>query len=364
MFLKKLAYIALGALFLSAGTMSSRAETLPAVVRIGLPGTVGTDMRAGRRSALNKSMVDEIEKAFEGTGTKIEVSYFVNAGPGINEAFAADQIDFTVYGDFPAVIARSGGIDIKLLAPANRGASESYLVVPTDSTATSIEDLKGKRLSVNMGRPWVLALTRLTESKGLKFTDFQLYNLVMPDGDAAVSAHSVDATYTLDGLQLKAANAGKIIWSTRDAPLDWKFSADLFGAKRFIDKYPDAVTRVVEGTLRAAHKNSLPENRDSYIRDYAEGQLIPYELAVESWNGKDVKAALSPLFDPFVAAHYADVTAFAIQNKLIRKSFAVGDLLEPKFANAALAKLSLTDFWTPVDAQGKPVAKSVTATAP
>jgi sulfonate transport system substrate-binding protein len=237
-------------------------------------------------------------------------------------------------------------------------------VVPTDSTATSIEDLKGKRLSVNMGRPWVLALTRLTESKGLKFSDFQLYNLVMPDGDAAVSAHSVDATYTLDGLQLKAANAGKIIWSTHDAPLDWKFSADLFGAKKFIDKYPDAVARVVDGTIQAAHKNSLPENRDTYIHDYAEGQLIPYELALESWNGKDVKAALSPLFDPFVPAHYADVVSFAIQNKLIRKSFAVDDLLEPKFATAALAKLGWADFWTPVDAQGKPISKSASAATP
>jgi len=83
-----------------------------------------------------------------------------------------------------------------------------------------------------MGRPWVLALTRLVESNGLKLSDFQLYNLVMPDGDAAVAAHSVDATYTLDGLQVQAQGGGKIIWSTRDAPLDWKFTAELFGARR------------------------------------------------------------------------------------------------------------------------------------
>ncbi len=364
MFKKKTVFAALAGLFLLSGIIPVSAETLPGVIRIGLPGTVSSDMRAGRQSALNKSMIEEIEKSFEGSGTKIEVSYFVNAGPGINEAFAANQIDFTYYGDFPAVIARSGGIDIKLLVPISRGASESYLVVPTDSSATSIEDLKGKRLSVNMGRPWVLALTRLVESKGLKLSDFQLYNLVMPDGDAAVAAHSVDATYTLDGLQLKAANAGKIIWSTRDAPLDWKFSADLFGAKKFIDQYPDAVARVVEATIRSAHKNSLPENRDTYIREYAEGQLIPYELALESWNGKDVKAALSPLFDPFVSGHYEDVIAFAIKNKLIRKSFTATDLLEPKFAEAALAKLALKDFWAPVDPKGNPLSKAAIAAAP
>lgn len=358
---RKFAAVALSLLVSSIGTIPARAETPPSVIRIGLPGSVGSDMRAGRRSAPNAALVEALEKEFAGSGTKIQISYFINAGPGINEAFAADQIDFTAYGDFPAVIAKSGGIDIKLLVPGSRGASESYLVVPTDSPATSISDLKGKRLSVNMGRPWVLALTRLAESKGLKLSDFQLYNLVMPDGDAAVAAHSVDATYTLDGLQLQAQKAGKIIWSTREAPLDWKFSAELFGTRKFTEKYPETTARVVEAAVRSAHDNSLPENRDDYIRSYAEGQAIPLDLATESWKGKDVKAALSPLFDPFVAAHYADVTAFALQNKLIRKSFAVADLLEPKFANAAIAKLGLTDFWTPVDAQGKPISKSASA---
>jgi sulfonate transport system substrate-binding protein len=357
----KFAAISLIALSSSAMTMPARSETPPAVIRIGLPGTVSSDMHAGRRSALNKALLDALDKHLEGTGIKVEVSYFVNAGPGINEAFAADQIDFTEYGDFPAVIAKSGGIDIKLLVPGSRGASESYLVVPTDSPATSISDLKGKRLSVNMGRPWVLALTRLAESKGLKLSDFQLYNLVMPDGDAAVAAHSVDATYTLDGLQLKGQNAGKIIWSTRDAPLDWKFSAELFGTRKFVEKYPETTARIVEAAIRSAYDNSLPENRDAYVRAYAEGQAIPQDLAAESWKGKDIKAALSPLFDPYVAAHYADVAAFAQQNKLIRKSFAIDDLLEPKFVNAALSKLGLTDFWTPVDAKGNPVSKSASA---
>jgi sulfonate transport system substrate-binding protein len=138
MSIRKFAITVLAILVTSAPAIPARSETAPTVIRIGLPASTGSDTRTGRRSALNKAMVDEIEKAFDGTATKVEVSYFVNAGPGINEAFAADQIDFTVYGDFPAVIARSGGIDIKLLVPAQRGASESYLVVPNDSPATSI----------------------------------------------------------------------------------------------------------------------------------------------------------------------------------------------------------------------------------
>src|SRR5690606_4731816 len=73
-------------------------------------------------------------------------------GPAFNEALAKGAIDFASYGDFPAIIARSGGIDIKLIVPSGRGMN-SYLVVPVDSPAQSIEDLKRKRVSIHRGRP-------------------------------------------------------------------------------------------------------------------------------------------------------------------------------------------------------------------
>lgn len=355
MFMRGLSIVGLGLALLLSVAPAAYAETLPTVIRFGLPGTVGKDGRSGAGSASNKATVDALAEEFAGGGTKIEWSYFVNAGPGLNEAFAAHQIDFTVYGDFPAVIARSGGIKIKLLAPGTRGTSDSYLVVPADSPAKSIADLKGKRVALNMGRPWVLAFSRLAEANGLKLSDFQLFNLVMPDGDAAVAAHSVDATFTIDGLQLQARGVGKILWSTRDAPLDWKFTAELFGREEFVDKYPETTARIVKAFIRAAHHNSLPENRDEYLREWSESQLIPYDLVVENWKGRDLKSGLSPLFDPYVPAHYQDVIAYALQNKLIRRSFAVDELLEPKFAVAALSDLKLADFWTPVDAKGNPV---------
>ena len=343
-------------LFMLASTAGAQAETPPQVIRFGLPGTLGQDGRTVPGGATNRVLYDELTKEFEKDGPKIEWSYYVNAGPGLNEAFAANQIDFTNYGDFPAVIARAGGIKIKLLAPGTRGTSDSYLVVPPDSPAKSIADLKGKRIALNMGRPWVLAFTHLAESQGLKLSDFQIFNLVMPDGDAAVASHSVDATYTLDGLQLVGRGVGKILWSTRDAPLDWKFSAELFGREDFIDRYPETTYRIVKAAIRAAYRNSLPEAREAYLRDYASAQLIPYDLLLDSWKGRDLKPGLSPLFDPFTTAHYQQVIDYAAQTKLTRKTFNTSDLLAPKMAEAALAELKLGDFWVPLDAKGNPVA--------
>jgi sulfonate transport system substrate-binding protein len=294
-------------------------------------------------------LIEAVDHELAGTGTKVEWVYFVNVGPGINEAFAASQIVFAGYGDFPAVIARSGGVPIKLLVPSTRGTLESYLVVPPDSAATSLKDLKGKRISVNFGRPWMLAFERLVAANGLKMSDFQIYNLVMPDGDAAVAAHTVDAQYTLDGLQLQSRGLAKIIWSTAEAPIDWKFTADLFGREDFIRKYPETTQRLVRAYLRAAQYNS--DHPDDYLSNLATYQSIPLPLFTAEWRKKSVKAAVSPLFDGFVTRHYQQVIDYAFDNKLIRQKFPVEDLLDRRFDDKALQELNLTDIWTPDAAQ-------------
>ncbi len=333
------------------------AEDLPKVIRFGIPASVNAHggSQKGSASTVGPVVIAALEKAFAGTGTKLEYKYFVNAGPGINEAFAGNQIDFAFYGDFPAIIARAGGIPIQLVVPASRGSSDSYVVVPKDSPAKSIADLKGKRVSLNMGRPWMLTFSRLLESQGLTFADFQIFNLVMPDGDAAVASHNVDAQVTLDGLQLEARGLARILWSSHDAPLDWKFTADVFAREDFIKSYPTATQKIVTAYIQGARYNADPAHREEYLTAVAAAQAIPLPLELKAWQGREVAPALSPLFDPFEFAHYQEVVDFAAKNKLIRRKFDVTAFLEPRFATQALKDLHLTDYWIPVDADGKPL---------
>ncbi len=73
-------------------------------------------------------------------------------GPLINEGFANGTIDVAGYGDLPSIIANAEGVKTKLIVPTGRG-SETYLLVPNDSTARSLADLKGKRIAIHRGRP-------------------------------------------------------------------------------------------------------------------------------------------------------------------------------------------------------------------
>jgi sulfonate transport system substrate-binding protein len=336
-------------LLLGLGVTSSDAAAdggFPAVLRIAAPQPVGPDGQPTSGSSGGKALDDAIAQEFAGTGTKVQWVYFVNVGPGVNEAFAGKQVDFAAYGDFPAVIARSGGLKIKLLVPLTRGTLESYLVVPNDSAATSLKDLVGKRVSVNFGRPWMLAFEHLIASNGLKPSDFQIFNLVMPDGDAAVAAHSVDAQYTLDGPQLLAAKQAKIIWSTLNAPIDWKFTTELFGREDFIAQYPEATRRLVRAEIRAsAYYATHPASE--YLSATPTFAAMPRDYVEGEWRQKSIRDALSPLFDDFVSRHYEQVIDYAYDNKLIRQKFAITDFFEPSFDQAALRDLGLTNTWTP-----------------
>src|SRR5580698_8410256 len=73
-----------------------------------------------------------------------------DTGATINEAFAAQRIDFGGYGDLPSIILNASGTRTQVVVPDGRGL-DTFLLVPPNSTATSLKDLKGKRIAVHRG---------------------------------------------------------------------------------------------------------------------------------------------------------------------------------------------------------------------
>jgi sulfonate transport system substrate-binding protein len=337
---------------------SSRAIAAPAddplVIRIGMPAQPGQDGKL-ETGMPTDNVNGFLEQDFAGTPTKIEWKLVTGAGPGINEAFAGGAVDFAYYGDFPSIIGRAGGLKTRLVVAGERGKN-SYLVVPPDSTALSIKDLVGKRVAINKGRPWELALAHLLSSSGLKETDIQLFNLAPADGNAALADRRIDALYTTDGNSLSEKGLGKIIWSTRKEPLDWKYTAEIFVADDFATRYPAATEKVVKAYVQSAYYASLPEHRAEML--HARVTAGDPEPTVEAeYEGIALKDVAVPLLDPFLYAHYQQAIAYAEETKLIRKSFPVEGWFDPQFVTAALKELNLTDYWASSDPHGNPLPR-------
>ncbi|HOJ76779.1 MAG TPA: ABC transporter substrate-binding protein [Bacillota bacterium] len=65
------------------------------------------------------------------------------AGPPINEAFAAGQVDLGLMGDTPAIIARASGQDLRIIGLASSGPKALAVIVRKNATIKSAKELKG-----------------------------------------------------------------------------------------------------------------------------------------------------------------------------------------------------------------------------
>ena len=280
-------------------------------------------------------------------------------GPLINESFAGKRIDFAAYGDFPAIIAASGGVPLKLVTPVGPG-NNSYLVVRNGLAANSIADLKGKRIALHRGRPWELPFSKLLDANGLKLSDFTIVNINPPASHAALASGDVDAVFLLsDAILLEQKKLGRIIWSTKQAPPEWRMRAELFARGDFVDLHPELTQLVVNAYVRAAHWAAQPENRTVMIAQAARGET-PASVVEADYDepGLNWRDRFSPLFTPAMVDHYRSVADYSFKRGLVRTKVDADALIDRRFADQALRNLKLEGFWQPAPAVTAPAKQA------
>lgn len=295
-----------------------------------------------------------LEQELAKRGTKLDwiALPHAGAGPQINEGFSNNSIDFAVRGDLPSVIGGAGGVPGKLVVPGGSG-NNVYLVVPADSKAQSIEDLKGKKLALHRGRPWEFAFSNFLASKNLQLADFKIANLNPQVGAAAVSAGKVDAAVLLsESYLLEDKGVGKIIWSTKQGANDWRLISDLWGTDDFIQRYPETTQLLATAWVKAAWWISQEQNQNAYYL-LSSRAGTPESVLRRDDQGDPVswKARWAPKSDAQLKAHYTALTRYALDNKLIRDDFDINQALATHFTRQALIDLKLQDYWPSLQPQ-------------
>ena len=334
---------------LFAVTRARAAEPLPPALRIAAvsrTGPSGKTLFAGSSALVAEQgwLASELGKL----GVKLEwVPVTTNSvAVQVNEAFANRSIDFAQYGDLPSIIANASGLRTRLVVPGG-SMNNTYLVVPANSSARSIQDLKGKKIALHRGRPWEFPFSRLLAANGMSQKDVRILNLNPQAGASAVASGSADAFFTLsDAFLLEDKKVGKIIWSSKQAPQDWKMRAELWGDSAFLDKHPQLAQLVATAYVKAHHSVVGANGREDYIRhEVAAGQSR--SLVEREWEGDatDWNARWAPLFTPALRAHYAAGAAYAQQARLIGRPLDTSTLYAPQFVQQALAQLKLQTLW-------------------
>ena len=339
--------LALPALLSSAHAQA--AEPLPDALRIAAvsrTGPSGKTVFAGSSALVAEQgwLAAELGKL----GVKLEwVPVTTNSvAVQVNEAFANKSIDFAQYGDLPSIIANASGLHTQLVVPGG-SMNNTYLVVPANSNARSIKDLKGKKIALHRGRPWEFPFSRLLAANGMTQKDVRILNLNPQAGASAVASGSADAFFTLsDAFLLEDKKVGKIIWSSKQAPQDWKMRAELWGDSAFLKKFPQLAQLVATAYVKAHLSVAGEGGREAYIQhEVSAGQSR--RLIEREWEGDntDWNARWAPLFTPELRAHYAAGAAYAQQARLIGRPLDTSRLYAPQFVEQALVQLKLQNRW-------------------
>lgn len=339
-----------------APAIAQAVETAPKVVRIA---TVAYHLNGKTHYLGSTALATDtgLEEALAKRGVKLEWVPAATAmvGPIVNEAFANKSIDFAVYGDLPPIILNGSKPRVQLVAPWGRSGN-SYLVVPANSGAKSIVDLKGKRIALHRGRPWEIPFANLVQKNGLQLSDFKIVNVNPQVGAAALASGSVDAFFSLnDAYNLEDKGVGKIIWSTKNAPPDWKLMGGLWARNEFVQEYPELTQAIVTSFVKANHWAAQDAHKETYIKEYA--SLVQPESVVKrdydddsvSWRDR-----WSPLYDQALIEHYKRATSYARSSGLIRNEIDLKQLLNARFVEQALKELRLQAFWAPARLASQP----------
>ncbi|GJE08894.1 MULTISPECIES: aliphatic sulfonate ABC transporter substrate-binding protein [Methylobacterium] len=173
-----------------AGALGARPVRAASILRIGY-------QRSSTLIALLRQD-GSLEKALAPLGTGLSWHEFTSGLP-IMEALNAGQIDVSAdVADTVPVFAQAAGARITYIAQEAASPEAQAILVPKDSPAKSVADLKGRRVAVTKGAGSHFLLLAALAEAGLSFKDIAPAYLTPADGRAALTSGGVEAWVAWD----------------------------------------------------------------------------------------------------------------------------------------------------------------------
>jgi len=191
---------------------------------LGTGGTGGVYYPLGGALASRLSLADSSRQyTAEVTGGSVENVNRIIAGQ-IDLGFVLSVTAYEAYNggpDFP-----QAATDLRIVAPLY--ANISHIVVPASSTARSIADLRGKRVSVGSAGSGTEQISRqMLEVYGLTYDDIEPRYLSFTESSAALSDGAIDAAIISVGIPAAAVLEASTTRGVRLLPMEADKIAEL-----------------------------------------------------------------------------------------------------------------------------------------
>ena len=307
-------------------------QALLAVLFLGLPVARAAEVRIATQPAPLYAPIfvakqkhwleDELGKK----GVTVKWSSFV-AGPPENESFAAGLQDIGVMGDTPAIIARSAGVNTRIVGITAVGPKALAIAVPANSPLKNPADLKGKKVAVTKGSYAHHLLHVVLKNAGLKATDIKIIHLSPADLVSAFGRGDVDAASTWEPYLSKLEEAGGrvLVDGTGIKKGELVFIA--------IDDYAKKNAWVVEAILKAYKRG------EEYLKANPKqgAELISPEVKLTPEQLAKVlpKFDFNPVIRPDHVEELKKTEEFLRENGLIQKAVDIDAFVDTRYLKSA-----------------------------
>lgn len=301
---------------------SGAGGTQDSVVRIGVQGSGGLFGKAREEQWF--------EKEFAKHGVTVEWAEF-QSGPPMTEAMASNRLDFAGLGNMPIIAAQAADISFKVISQSLEGKNNVAIIVPADSPAQSISDLKGKKVAVTKGSNAFNFLYRGLNAEGIAASDVEVIQLQPDETQPAFESGSVDAWATWDPYITLNTLTGKAKILTDGEKLGILSPSFNIVRKEFADKNPDLVTlylKVLNDAL--AWEN---EHEDEAIQRYADERGIPVDVIKGTFDR--ARQINIPVSDAIIEEQQKTAD-FQYELKTIRKKIEVKSVFDNQYIEKAL----------------------------
>ena len=270
----------------SAGGSNAETQELK-TIRVGVPGFDDNPVLENGRLAQKLGYFDEELNA---VGYKLELVTFQEAGPAINEAYASGQLDLAVYGDLPASVCRSNGVDIKIIGSVN-GQQNLAVIAGNDSGIEEPKDLEGKKVIVGIGTNYHAYWQHLVDAYGIDESKVEIVNVVS-DAATVFTTGEADAwlTFYYNTLYYEKLGHGKTIENTTTHP-EMASQFLVTGRTKYLEENPEAATAFLKALTRS--KDYAVEHPDELYEAVA-SPTIGVEIYKKSYDFDPEFKFLSP----------------------------------------------------------------------
>lgn len=290
-----------------AATSVSRAAAGSRVLRVGYIGPSPYLTKASGWALRHGGLLNELRPLGI---TDINLHSFPN-GPDLNEAFLSRAIDVGIYGDTPAVVAYSRGLNARLIGFDEVGMN-AWLLTPRGGVK-EVSQLQGQVVAVALGSYMHRYLLGLLREEGL-FGQVKVIYMLPRDGGLALEKKSISAFVAPIGTgPLLAAQGYPVIDEAARRPL-LRGTSVIVAAQKLLDEYPELPAAWQRARVQALRE--IRSDPEAYYKFHAEVSRFPIDVVKASHSIEQFPDELYPV--PGLAL-LEEVRRFLLQEKLIRR---------------------------------------------